>query len=1154
MRIVEDRFVLVEQIGNGRMSTVYLARDISNDDLEVAVKILNTAHPDPIKREFFSRETSALRTLRHPNVICLRESGWSAGEDAFYIVMDYLPGSLKQCLDATPAPPVPIDTYRIMRDLADALANAHSEGVIHRDIKPSNILLDSTGRAVLTDFGISKLMTHLTVGETLAGFWSNGYAAPEQRAGEPTTFASDVYSLGAVFYRMLSGEEPPPEGPGVSLVEDRVRRPFRRVLSHMLSDRPEERPPAGAELMSLLEVTRRHETLPTYTLVLTYSAIRDLLNAGHVRGENLAEARRCLLEELGGAEAEETHIRTQPRDGERDVIVLGDSVRVICAVTESGDALVAKAVHTPYDPNLQREKQGAMRRRALWDIVDPGESGGIRSSNREHVQSLVAELNAFEAADQVSEERRRNKRAFIEAWQRALRESRSRIETHASMLRYSRVQEEPDYLRFELAQTPPDDLDWQDDMPLAAKASPQSQLVPIGNLIEIQGRSVVVARQRYRMQREEMPIPANGYVTVNTTEALTEVRRRQRAIDAFLFDQMANPALSGVIMDPSSSTRMSQPELAFFQTWLSEDKKEVVRSAVSTNDLFLIQGPPGTGKTSVIAEIVLQILHRNPESRILLTSQSNVAVDHALTRIASAAGEAPPEMVRIGRPERIAHGGERWTLAERTAAWREDVLARCAPVEDELRRAEREARRAAKNANRTEAANAETAADMEEWIAEARDIADQLDEYEQEYATLGADTATSNRADVKQLVDDTRIDLGNHLVALNEMLPQPAEITGLAEEDALASIMAAAAALADDSGSETAEAGELARVQELRKIIKYWTKVLGLGKDFEDLVAKSARVVAATCSISAKLNSRLAPSAASFDWAIVDEAGRATVPEVLIPIVMAQRVILVGDERQLPPMIDERMGRTAGEQAASTLETSLFQDLLEQDVASRKHVARLETQYRMHPVIGNLVGNVFYDGALVNGDPDRARRFTNSFPAVVNWISTSRLADKSESRSGDSYDNPSEARVVATVLDRVQQDAGRRRGLRIGIITGYSAQVGRLRGLIDTSDSQRWPGTTIDIATVDSFQGRECDVVIYSTVRSNAARRIGFLRDHRRLNVALSRARDLLVIVGDDFMMENAVLGTASNPFAEVLDHIRSNPDECRLADAGTMA
>ena len=216
-----------------------------------------------------------------------------------------------------------------------------------------------------------------------------------------------------------------------------------------------------------------------------------------------------------------------------------------------------------------------------------------------------------------------------------------------------------------------------------------------------------------------------------------------------------------------------------------------------------------------------------------------------------------------------------------------------------------------------------------------------------------------------------------------------------------------------------------------------------------------------------------------------------------------------------------------------------------------EYAARLETQYRMHPAIGNLISQVFYDGALVNGEPDRPRKFADSFPAVVNWISTSRLRDKGESRSGASYENPAEAGVVAEVLDRIGKDGGWRGTLRVGVITGYSGQVGRLRGAIDTADSRRWPRMTIDIATVDSFQGRECDVVIYSTVRSNPSRRIGFLRYYRRLNVALSRARDLLVIVGDDFMMENAVLGTASNPFAEVLEHMRSNPDECRIVETG---
>ena len=1040
-----------------------------------------------------------------------------------------------------------------MRDLADALANAHSEGVIHRDIKPSNILIDGEGRALLTDFGISKLMTHLTVGETLAGFWSSGYAAPEQRTGGSATSASDVYSLGAVYFHMLSGVEPPADGPKQSLVEEKVQRPFQRVLSRMLADEPADRPRTGAELMSQLDVYRRHETLPTYPLILTHNAVRDLLSAGHVDGEDPGAVEQFLREELGGEEVEEVYFRTQSRDGERDVIVLGDSVRVICALPATGEGLVVKAVHTPYDPNLQREKQGAMRHRALWELVDPKESRETGTSNRQNVQSLVAKLDAFEAADLASEQRRRSKRDFIEGWRRALRESRSSIETKASMLRYSRVQEEREYLRFELAQTPPDNLDWQDDTPLAVKASRESHLVPAGNLIEVQGRSVLVARQRYGLQGDETPVPASGYVTVNTTEALTEVRRRQRAIDAFLFDQMANPSLSGVILDPSSSTQMSKPELEIFQSWLSEDKKEVVRRAVSTNDLFLIQGPPGTGKTSVIAEIVLQILKQDPGARILLTSQSNVAVDHALTQIASAGAEPSPEMVRIGRPDRIGHGGERWTLSERTRAWREDVLERCAPVEDELRLAEREVRRVARDASRAGAMNADVAADLEEWIAEAKDIADQLGEYEQEYNMLGAETATSNRADVKQLVDDTRGELRGHLEALNGMLPRPVEMSGEAEEEVLASIMATVAELVEQSSPEGAEASELTRVQELRGILRNWRRVVGRSKDFEDLVGKSARVVAATCSISAKLNPRLAVSNASFDWAIVDEAGRATVPEVLIPIVIAQRVILVGDERQLPPMVDESIGRGAKDQGTSSFETSLFQDLLEHDVAVRQHVAQLQTQYRMHPAIGNLISNVFYDGTLVNGVDDHSHRFAASFPTVVSWLSTSGLSNKMESRSGNSYDNSAEAGVVAAVLERVQLDPGRRGRLRVGVITGYSAQVGRLRGLIDTTDTQRWDGTSIDIATVDSFQGRVCDVVIYSTVRSNPERQIGFLRDFRRINVALSRARDLLLIVGDDFMMEHADLGIASNPFADVLNHIRSNSGECRVLDASTV-
>ena len=188
----------------------------------------------------------------------------------------------------------------------------------------------------------------------------------------------------------------------------------------------------------------------------------------------------------------------------------------------------------------------------------------------------------------------------------------------------------------------------------------------------------------------------------------------------FLFDSAANPKLSAAMMDPARSTRSVMPSVRFFQNWLSDDKKEAVRKALSSNELFLIQGPPGTGKTSVIAEIALQILKADPDARILLASQSNIAVDHALTQIAEASGDSIPEMVRVGREERIGAGGQNWTLQARAHSWRNEVLRRCQPVHDGLLREEREARAAMRKAEPSADLALEDSESVDALIAEGR--------------------------------------------------------------------------------------------------------------------------------------------------------------------------------------------------------------------------------------------------------------------------------------------------------------------------------------------------------------------------------------------------------------------------------------------------
>ena len=613
--------------------------------------------------------------------------------------------------------------------------------------------------------------------------------------------------------------------------------------------------------------------------------------------------------------------------------------------------------------------------------------------------------------------------------------------------------------------------------------------------------------------------------------------------------------------NPSNTTRSPETAFDFFQDWLSDDSEEVVRRAVSSNELFLIQGPPGTGKTSVIAEIVLQILRRDPDARILLTSQSNVAVDHALTQIAKATSDPAPEMVRIGRTEKIGSGGEAWTLEERALSWRQEVLDRCQPVIEELRQSEREARAVVKASGEPSDPETTFAGTIEEWIAEAKDIAALLQEYELEYASLGPDTPDVTKAEAADVVEQARTQLREQLIALNELLPKPIDMQDMKDEPAaLAKIIEAAVSPAlTESEVEDPAQRELRRIQELRKVLSQWTGIVGLTSDFQYLIGRSARVVAATCVFSANLfkgdlSKGASESETSFDWAIIDEAGRATVPEILVPIVRSERTILVGDERQLPPMVDALIMQGSGSSSEDhTLDTSLFQSLIEQaEESTQEYIASLRTQYRMQPAIGSLVSAVFYKGKLENGNlpPSRWRAF-DWMPAPVTWLSTSSLPNRAESRSGESFANAAEADTVLQLLDKMEAKCReRRRRPTVGVITGYSAQVERLITQIDPTDRSKWRNLEIEIATVDSFQGRECDVVVYSTVRSNRNSTIGFLKDYRRINVALSRARDLLVIVGDDFMMENATMGPNLNPFASVLNHIRSHPDECKVVQS----
>ncbi|MDW8300403.1 MAG: protein kinase, partial [Anaerolineae bacterium] len=201
------KFEILSPLGKGGMATVYRARQIDLER-EVAVKVMKASLAD--SEDFlarFRREANLIALLDHPHIVTIYEYGQEG--DIVYIAMRLLPGgSLAERLRQHGALSTS-ETRRIVNQIASALTLAHSRGVIHRDLKPQNVLFDSSGNAVLTDFGIAKVDNSSTlVTGTGIAMGTPSYMAPEQWRGEPVDLRVDIYALGLMIFEMLSGRLP----------------------------------------------------------------------------------------------------------------------------------------------------------------------------------------------------------------------------------------------------------------------------------------------------------------------------------------------------------------------------------------------------------------------------------------------------------------------------------------------------------------------------------------------------------------------------------------------------------------------------------------------------------------------------------------------------------------------------------------------------------------------------------------------------------------------------------------------------------------------------------------------------------------------------------------------------------------------------------
>lgn len=305
-----------------------------------------------------------------------------------------------------------------------------------------------------------------------------------------------------------------------------------------------------------------------------------------------------------------------------------------------------------------------------------------------------------------------------------------------------------------------------------------------------------------------------------------------------------------------------------------------------------------------------------------------------------------------------------------------------------------------------------------------------------------------------------------------------------------------------------------------------------------------------------------------FDVAIVDEAGRATLSELLVPCIKAKRIILVGDHKRLAPVVeddvieklntDSKKGSDEFRADKKDVTTSLFERLFERIESKSKDHTYLENfkhtltyNYRAHKSICDLYSNAFYKGILQTKTEISATKAHSlrAFKTNAIWLDTGKRSDKQDSQQGTGKINHCNASIIYHTLKSLKDQILESGTIKdIGIITPYKDQSSLLNGRLKSiQEEYKKAGITIDIGTVDSFQGSDRDMIIYDCVRSSKAKntqqtqvkrqgsKIDFIADEKRLNVSLSRAKKLLLIVGDKEYLRTASVSDGENPFSAII-------------------
>jgi len=689
-------------------------------------------------------------------------------------------------------------------------------------------------------------------------------------------------------------------------------------------------------------------------------------------------------------------------------------------------------------------------------------------------------------------------------------------------------------------------LDYEADEKVEALQEINGELTRVGEVDMRETTQAILAIDNPRLR---MLLNVGDRIKLRSRQDLSSFRRRRLAVTRILARESVLPRLIDYF-DPVDSPMPLElqpaPTDAELDAYNRHDKegqlvfslnrqqREAFGKLWSHGPLSLLQGPPGTGKTSFIASFIHYAMSHGAQS-ILLASQSHEAVNNAAEKVIELCQRTalPLDVVRFGAEGMVSEQLRPHHSSSILQAYRD------------LFRSEMRQRVTALNRNL-----GLPNAFVELWF----DIEFHLGRLHQEIDRLAAKAAAAEKA------SDTYKSLTARVNQRRERFQTIAAekfgYRGSADpEEVIELLRRGAMALHAVTSSDA-----VARLDQVIAMAQEWVDRLGtLRGNFEEFLAKTRSLVCGTCVGLGRSQFGVANN--RYDWVIVDEAARATPGELAVAIQSGRRVLLVGDHRQLPPLYTQPVVRKIAADLQwsdrAVLTRSDFERAFESEYGLQVG-ATLRTQYRMAPPIGSLVSDCFYPVPLEPGRGAPAPWF-NEIPerirCVVTWIDTSDAGRESWDRpKNPGFDNLYEAREILDLLRSICTSGTFIQALMencaeddkpIGVICMYAEQERLLQRLLSEQDWATGYRRLIKIDTVDSYQGKENRIIIVSTTRNNGRYEQGFLSSSERVNVAISRAMDRLVIVGAARMWRDRHQGS---PMGRVLAHIEQHRDDSAFA------